>query len=169
MAEVKRPMKSTKFLDVSKSAKLAAPVNAKVPLRTSTPVLLVDPARAELLKCRDRYFKVLQRALKASKGEGDEAHLAAAGFVARFGDLYCQVSEALYFENYRGTLTKLRRKEEAAGDALSPGRVIGEPADEVEDVVARAVRKHGPAIAPKPAAKKAVKAAVKKPATKKER
>lgn len=151
---------AAKPASVSKMAKPAVKA-------TATPAAPVDPARAELLKCRDRYFKVLQRTLKAVKGEGDAAHHAAGAFLVRYSELYCQASEALFMENYRGTLAKLRRKEEAVGDALSPGRVVGEPADEVEEVIARAVRKFAPAEAPKPAAKKAVKAAVKKPAAKK--
>lgn len=154
------------------ATKSKKPVGASKPTKTSvkakaTPMVLVDPARAELIKCRDKYFKVLQRTLKAVRGEGDAAHHAAGGFLVRYGELYCQASEALFMESYHGTLAKLRRKEDAAGDALSPGRLIGEPADEVEDVIARAVRKHGPVKASKPAAKKVSKAAIKKPGTKK--
>lgn len=157
MTAVKKAAKPASVLKVAKPAVKA----------TATPAMPVDPARAELLKCRDRYFKVLQRTLKAVKGEGDAAHHAAGAFLVRYGELYCQATEALFMENYRGTLAKLRRKEDAVGDALSPGRVVGEPADEVEEVIARAVRKFAPAEAPKSAAKTTVKAAVKKPATKK--
>lgn len=130
---------------------------------TAASVALVDSEKAELIKSRDRYFKVLQRSLKAAKGECDAAHHAAAGFLVKYSELYALASEALFMESYRGVLAKLRRKEDAAGDALSPGRLIGEPADEVEEVVACAVRKHGPAT-PMPAS---TKKAVKKPAAKK--
>ncbi len=127
--------KASHGLATSKPAKLAIKSNQ---IATGP----VDPAQSEIISYRDRYFQVLQRSLKAAQGGGDAAHNAASGFVFRYGQLYALAAEAVFSQNHHGVLAKLRRKEEAAADALSPGRLIGEPADEVEEVVARAIARH---------------------------